>query len=77
MISYYNTLLFPVALVERMASKVVGIEGDRTLRVPAKPLNASLHSVFAFEKHLLGTVPLPFGLSIIALATKDGSSETR
>jgi SAM-dependent methyltransferase len=67
-IGYFNSLLFPVAVAERMASKVRG-KDDSDLTLPAAPLNTALERVFAAERHLIGRVPLPPGLSLFAVAS--------
>ena len=67
-IGYFNSLLFPVALAERLASKVTGKE-DANLAPPAEPLNQALERVFAVERRLIGRVPLPPGLSLFAVAS--------
>ncbi|TAK37407.1 MAG: class I SAM-dependent methyltransferase [Lysobacteraceae bacterium] len=70
-LSYYNTLLFPAALAGRMIQKAGGSTSDTTLTIPPSPLNALLTSVFSSERHLLGMSPLPFGLSLVAIAKPD------
>ena len=67
-IGYFNSLLFPVAVAERMASKVRGKDGA-DLRLPPAPLNSALERAFAAERHLIGRVPLPPGLSLFAVAS--------
>jgi SAM-dependent methyltransferase len=67
-IGYFNSLLFPVAVAERMASKVRG-KDDADLSLPPKPLNSALERVFAAERYLIGRVPLPPGLSLFAVAS--------
>ena len=67
-IGYFNSLLFPVAVAERMASKVRG-KDDANLSLPPKPLNSLLEQAFAAERHLIGRVPLPPGLSLFAVAS--------
>ncbi|HUP66891.1 MAG TPA: class I SAM-dependent methyltransferase [Sphingomicrobium sp.] len=67
-IGYFNSLLFPVAVVERMASKLRGND-DAELKLPAAPLNSALEKVFEAERHLVGRVPLPPGLSLFAVAS--------
>jgi SAM-dependent methyltransferase len=67
-IGYFNSLLFPVAIAERMASKLRG-KDDSDLSMPPAPLNAALEKVFATERHLIGRVPLPPGLSLFAVAS--------
>jgi len=66
MMSYFNTLLFPVAAAARIAGKVTGrTESDDTL--PPAPVNRLLTTVFGLERHLVGRAPMPFGVSLVAL----------
>jgi len=67
-IGYFNSLLFPIAVAERMASKARG-KDDANLSLPPKPLNSALERAFAAERHLIGRVPLPPGLSLFAVAS--------
>src|SRR4029079_6423998 len=67
-LGYFNSLLFPVAIAERMASKALGNDGG-DLELPPAPLNAALKRTFAAERHLIGRVPLPPGLSLFAVAS--------
>ena len=67
-IGYFNSLLFPVAVAERMASKLRG-KDDADLKLPPAPLNAALEKAFAAERHLIGRLPLPPGLSLFAVAS--------
>ena len=57
-IGYFNSLLFPLAVAERTASKLRG-KDDADLTLPPGPLNAALERAFAAERHLIGRVPLP------------------
>ena len=67
-IGYFNSLLFPAAVAERMSSKIRGKdEGD--LKLPSAPLNAALEGAFATERHLVGRLPLPIGLSLYAVGS--------
>lgn len=66
-ISYFNTLLFPLACASRLM--------DRWSRkhkcpgqIPPPNVNRLLTKVFASERHLLGRTSLPFGLSLLAVA---------
>lgn len=68
-ISYYNAALFPPVAAVRMARRLVGggaAKADVAGGVPG-PFNAALEGLFAFERHLIGRVSLPFGVSLIAL----------
>ncbi len=67
-IGYFNSLLFPVAVAERMASKLRG-KNDADLELPPAPLNTALERTFASERHLVGRVPLPPGLSLYAVGS--------
>ena len=65
---YFNSLPFPVAVAERMTSKVRG-KRDAPLWLPPRPINATLEALFAAERHLIGRLPLPPGLSLFAVAS--------
>ena len=67
-IGYLNSLLFPVAVAERLWSKARG-KDNANLALPAKPLNAALERVFALERYAIGRLPLPPGLSLFAVAS--------
>jgi SAM-dependent methyltransferase len=66
-LSYFNSLLFPLAAAARVAGKVTGRQ-DSDDSPPAKPLNAAFEAVFRLERHLVGRVPMTTGLSIVTLA---------
>jgi hypothetical protein len=67
-IGYFNSLLFPLAVAERAASKMRGKE-DADVRLPSAPLNRALEMVFKTERYLVGRLPLPAGLSLFAVAS--------
>jgi SAM-dependent methyltransferase len=67
-IGYFNSLLFPLAVAERLSSKVRG-KDDADLSLPSAPVNAALERAFAAERHLVGRLPLPPGLSLFAVAS--------
>ena len=65
---YFNSLLFPLAVAERMGSKLRGQDsGDISL--PPAWLNSSLEKGFALERYAIGRFPLPPGLSLFAVAS--------
>ncbi len=68
-LSYYNAILFPLALVQRSAQRM---KRDQTVSTapPPAPINALFRSIFASERHILGKLPLPFGLSLLAVARR-------
>lgn len=67
-IGYFNSILFPLAVGARLVAKLTGRGGsDDTL--PPKPVNYLFERTFAAERRLVGTVPLPPGLSLFAVAS--------
>jgi SAM-dependent methyltransferase len=63
---YFNSLLFPLAVAQRVAHQL--LRGDTPLDARPSPLvNAALQRVFAAERHLLGRIPFPMGLSLYAI----------
>ena len=67
-IDYFNSLLFPLAIAERAASKLRDRE-DADVKLPPAALNAVLETIFAAERHLVGRLPLTPGLSLFAIAS--------
>lgn len=64
---WFNSLLFPAAVAARVAGKLTG-KDDSDDSPPPKPLNWAFEKIFGLERHLLGRLPMPPGLSIIVLA---------
>jgi 2-polyprenyl-3-methyl-5-hydroxy-6-metoxy-1,4-benzoquinol methylase len=71
LLSYFNTLLFSPAVAVRMLGKLMP-KRDPTivLEVPRKPFNQLLAPIMMSEAVALGRIPLPFGLSLVAVAEK-------
>jgi SAM-dependent methyltransferase len=67
-IGYFNSLLFPLAVAERLSSRMRGKE-DVDLKLPSAPLNKALERCFAAERHLIARLPLPPGLSLFVVAS--------
>lgn len=59
-LSYFNTLLFPLAATARL----LNVEGSN---VPPGPVNSLFYRVFSAERWVAGRVPLPFGVSLLAV----------
>jgi SAM-dependent methyltransferase len=69
LLSHINAIMFaPAAMWRILAMKVFERDRARYLRLP--PFNSVLGSIFAFERLLLGKLPMPLGLSFIAIARK-------
>ena len=66
-LSYFNSLLFPLAAAARIAGRLTGRD-DSDDSPPAKPLNALFEAIFRLERHAVGRVPLTPGVSIVTLA---------
>ncbi len=67
-IGYFNSLLFPLAIADRVASKLRGKE-TADLTLPPALLNSMLEQAFAAERYLVGRLPLPPGLSLFVVAS--------
>ncbi len=67
-ISYFNSLLFPVVIAMRFAKNILGMEETPDDGMPPKGLNRILHSVFSSERHWIGKISVPFGVSLVAVA---------
>jgi SAM-dependent methyltransferase len=73
LISYYNFLLFPLALLQRGVERVRPSRMTAGEFLPRLPgfINEIFYFIFRLEKHLLGVLPLPFGFSVIAVVKKN------
>ena len=65
-IGYFNAILFPLALVQRLIQKLTGM-GERAAALPPPPVNAVLRWAFGLERYLIGRIPMASGLSIWAV----------
>lgn len=69
--SYFNILLFIPAMTVRLWKKMKGGEKalSDTTQVPIGWLNGLLFKIFAVERHFLGKISFPFGVSLVIVAT--------
>ena len=69
--TYFNTMLFPLIAAVRLA-KTAAMPGRGAAddRLPPPPVNRVLRTLFASERHLVGRVTLPVGVSILAVARR-------
>jgi SAM-dependent methyltransferase len=65
-IGWFNSLLFPLAVADRMWGKLRGREGSDDALPPAL-LNAAFETIFALERHALGRFPMTPGVSLAAI----------
>lgn len=68
MLSWFNSLLFPLAVAARLAGRVTGKE-DSDDRLPPKPVNAVFETLFGLERYAIGRLPFPPGVSLVAIAS--------
>lgn len=63
---YFNSLLFPLAVGARIAHRLLGRKGGTDAQ-PSPPVNGLLRRIFASERHVLGRLRFPMGLSLYAI----------
>jgi 2-polyprenyl-3-methyl-5-hydroxy-6-metoxy-1,4-benzoquinol methylase len=68
--SYFNSILFPVALIKRLGMKTKINRTTTELPEVSGMLNVLLRSVFSMEATIINFFKLPAGLSIIVAAKK-------
>jgi len=66
LISPFNTLLYPPIAAVRLLGKLTGKESSDDA-MPGAAVNKVLDRIFGLEKNLIGRVPLPFGVSLVAV----------
>jgi SAM-dependent methyltransferase len=69
---YFNTFLFPVAVGLR-ALKMTFRRDTPDDEMPGPLMNALLRWLFTRERYLIGRVPMPVGLSVCAVLSKDAN----
>jgi SAM-dependent methyltransferase len=69
LLSPFNSLLFPLAAAARLAGKATGKQSSDDALPPA-PVNKLFETIFGLERHLVGRVPLPTGVSLLAIARR-------
>ena len=68
--TYFNGFLFPVIAGIRLLRKLFGRAGGDDEAMPPAPLNLLLTLIFGWERHLIGRLSMPVGVSILALARR-------
>ena len=67
--SYFNCLLFPAIAAARLLGKIRGSESADD-EMPSARVNGVLERTFGLEAALIGRIPMPFGVSLIAVARR-------
>ena len=62
----FNSLLFPLIATVRAIGKLTGREAANDA-MPARPVNTALDRIFGLEAGLIGRLPFPFGVSLVAV----------
>ena len=69
LLSHFNSLLYPPIAAARLIGKARGKDSaDDAL--PGAKVNAMLNAVFRLEARLIGRVPMPFGVSLVAVVRR-------
>ena len=66
LLSPFNTLLFPPIAAARAISKLRGDQSSDDA-MPGEWVNTTLDRIFGMERGLIGRVPMPFGVSLVAV----------
>lgn len=66
-ISYFNTFLFPLAVMVRVKDKLLGASTATGTSVPPAPINIIFGTLFGAERYLLKHFNLPFGVSLLCV----------
>lgn len=65
--SYFNTILFPIAAIVRFKDKFLGNASATGTNVPPAIINNIFQKLFGFERFLLERFNLPFGISLLCV----------
>ena len=68
MMSWFNSLLFPLAAAARFAGKVRRKE-DSDDKLPPGLVNALFEAIFGLERYAIGRLPFPPGVSLVAIVS--------
>jgi SAM-dependent methyltransferase len=66
--SWFNSLLFPLAAAARLAGRLTGKE-DSDDKLPPRPVNWLFEKLFGLERYGLGRLPFPPGVSLVAIVS--------
>lgn len=72
-LSYVNSVLLPVAIARRLIDRIAPSDGDSQVAMPSPIANTLLGAAFSIESSWLRRgATFPAGLSVLALAHRDG-----
>ena len=67
-LSHFNTLLLPLAIVQRLRERFFGYSTNGLM--PGRAVNAALFRIFRIERAWIARVSAPMGLSLLAIARR-------
>jgi SAM-dependent methyltransferase len=70
-VSYFNTILFPIAALVRLKDKLVGNAAPSGGSIPFAPLNRLLTALLGSERFFLSKSNFPFGVSLLAVLSDE------
>jgi SAM-dependent methyltransferase len=66
--TFFNSFLFPVIAGIRFSKTMLRLKDVEDDSMPSRSVNRALTAVFAGERHLVGRVPMPLGVSLLMIA---------
>lgn len=66
-ISYFNTLLFPLAVIAKVKDKLLNSSSASGCNIPPYPVNQIFTALFSKERTLVEKTNLPFGVSLLGI----------
>jgi len=67
-LSYFNSLLFPLAVMQRVREKLFGYSVSGL--IPGDNINSALWGIWSIERFWIPARQFPFGLSLLAIAER-------
>ena len=74
-LTYTNAALFPLAVLARLADRLRASGAASGQTMPPKPVNAAMKALFSAESMILPKATLPFGVSLLAVFSRDEAVE--
>ncbi len=68
-VSYFNTFLLPLGVVERTITRLLRLKWTPGVNLPSRPINAIMRAIFSLEIPILRRSNLPLGMSLMLIAT--------
>lgn len=67
-ITYFNTLLLPLAALARLKDRIVSRKRSSGTGIPLPFINSIFYAIFSSERHMLTSFNLPAGVSLMGIA---------